>query len=247
MRLLRLPTVLPDLRRRPRSRAEARRGGGLGGPGGAAGIFYARDLVQDPLPSAWRDQVAAFDQRADRALDRLRGHPLADRVFYTASELGDFGLVWQALAVARGLSSPKPGRDVARLSALLGAESALVNGVIKSFFRRTRPEWEQPRAYRIRKPLSSSFPSGHASSAFTAAALLSEGSPWWPAYYGIAVVVATSRAYVRIHHASDVVAGVATGVVLGRVARRAWPVDRSARPGVAGAASAPAAPREGAE
>jgi membrane-associated phospholipid phosphatase len=28
--------------------------------------------------------------------------------------------------------------------------------------------------------------------------------------------------YVKIHHASDVVAGIATGAVLGRIARRLW-------------------------
>ena len=99
----------------------------------------------------------------------------------------------------------------------------LVNGVIKSFFRRHRPAWEQPRAYRIRRPRSSSFPSGHASAAFTAATVLSEGDPLWPLYYAVAAVVASSRAYVKIHHATDVVAGVATGLVIGRIARQVWP------------------------
>ena len=110
-----------------------------------------------------------------------------------------------------------------RVSMILGMESILVNGIIKSFFRRTRPAWEQPRVFRIRKPRSSSFPSGHASSAFTAAAVMSEDDPLAPLYYAAALVIATSRAYVRIHHASDVVAGIATGVVLGRVAKRLWP------------------------
>ena len=35
--------------------------------------------------------------------------------------------------------------------------------------------------------------------------------------------VATSRAYVRIHHASDIVAGAAVGLALAAVARRLWP------------------------
>jgi undecaprenyl-diphosphatase len=53
--------------------------------------------------------------------------------------------------------------------------------------------------------------------------VLSEDDPLKPVIYAIAVVVATSRVYVKIHHASDVVAGIATGVVLGAVAKRVWP------------------------
>ena len=62
-------------------------------------------------------------------------------------------------------------------------------------------------------PLTSSFPSGHASAAFCAAGLLSEGSRLEPAYYALAAVVAASRVHVKIHHASDVVAGAAVGTV----------------------------------
>jgi undecaprenyl-diphosphatase len=142
---------------------------------------------------------------------------------YAATELGDFALLWHILATARGLRSDRDAADTLRVSLILGVESVLVNGVIKSFFRRTRPVWDQPRAYRIRQPRSSSFPSGHASSAFTAVGVLAQGSPAAPLWYGLAAFVATSRSYVRIHHASDVVGGVVTGLVLGRVARRLWP------------------------
>jgi len=175
------------------------------------------------LPARTRSRVAEFDLWADKALDRFRGNPIADRVMYAATELGDFGLIWHLLGTTRGLRSERHAAEAMRASVILGAESVLVNGVIKSFFRRRRPEWEQPRAYRIRKPRSSSFPSGHASSAFTAAGVLAQGSPAAPLWYGVAVIVATSRAYVRIHHASDVVGGMVTGIVLGRVARRLWP------------------------
>jgi undecaprenyl-diphosphatase len=169
--------------------------------------------------------VAAFDADVDRAFDRIRGNTVADRVFYAASELGDFGLIWHLIGTARGLRSDRDAKEALRLSVCLGAESVLVNGVVKSFFRRRRPIWEQPRAFRIRRPRSSSFPSGHASSAFTAAGILSQRDPLWPLYYGVAVVVASSRIYVKIHHASDVIAGIGTGIVLARVCRRVWPVE----------------------
>lgn len=146
---------------------------------------------------------------------------------YAASELGDFSLLWHLIGAARGVRSERLAAEAVRLSIVLGAESVLVNGVVKSFFNRTRPAWDQQRPHTLRQPRSSSFPSGHASSGFTAAALLGERNRAWPVYLGLATVVASSRVYVRIHHASDVVGGVVTGMVLGRVARRLWP-----RPGM---------------
>jgi membrane-associated phospholipid phosphatase len=174
------------------------------------------------LPRGWQARIKAFDLRVDSELDRLRGNPIADRLFYAATELGDGSLIWHIIGAARALAPDGDPADALRLSVLLGGESILVNGGLKSLFRRTRPVWDQPRAFKIRQPRSSSFPSGHASSAFTAAAILSDDDPLRPLYYAIAAVVATSRVYVRIHHASDVVAGVAVGVVLGRAARRVW-------------------------
>ena len=171
-----------------------------------------------------RDRIRRFDDAVDTAFDRVRGHPVADRMFFAASELGDFGLIWLILGALRGMRSEHDWHAAVRLGAGVGAESVLVNGIIKSFFRRTRPPWEAERPHRLRRPRTSSFPSGHATSAFTSAALLSEDDPLWPLYYAIAVVVATSRVYVKIHHASDVVAGVAIGAALGRIGRRLVPL-----------------------
>jgi undecaprenyl-diphosphatase len=181
-----------------------------------------------PLPLSLTDlsaRVKEFDDRVDTAFDALRGNARADRLFYAASELGDFSLIWHLVGAARGLTSNRRADEAIRLSLVLGAESLLINGVVKSFFRRRRPEWlsETPRPHRLRRPRSSSFPSGHASAAFAAATLLAEDDPLWPLYYAAAAFVASSRTYVKIHHASDVVAGAAAGVLIGRTARKVWP------------------------
>jgi len=169
--------------------------------------------------------VGQFDDRVDGFVDQFRGHKTADRLFYGASELGDFSLIWHLVGVARGVTSDRKADEAIRLSAVLAAESVLINGVVKSFFRRRRPEWlsDLPRPHRLRRPRSSSFPSGHASAAFTAATLLAEDDPLWPLHYAAAALVASSRTYVKIHHASDVVAGAVAGIVIGRIARKAWP------------------------
>ena len=72
----------------------------------------------------------------------------------------------------------------------------------------------------FRQPITSSFPSGHATAAFCAATLLAENERRAPVYYALATVVALSRIHTKIHHASDVVGGIVIGLVLGRVGRR---------------------------
>ena len=60
----------------------------------------------------------ALDDAVDRLWEPLRGNPLADRIFYTASELGDFSLIWHIAGSARGLSLLAPGRRVVETSIL---------------------------------------------------------------------------------------------------------------------------------
>jgi undecaprenyl-diphosphatase len=171
--------------------------------------------------------VAAFDDAVDRALDRLRGHPLADRAFYAATQLGDWSLLWHLIGSSRALLGGGRLHEAVRLSACLGIESLAVNQGIKRLFGRSRPVRETAHVHSIRRPRTSSFPSGHASSGFLAATLLADGHPALaPVWYGLAGFVALSRPYVRVHHASDVVAGAAVGLAFGQVARALWRISR---------------------
>ena len=180
--------------------------------------------TDDETPHPLGPIGASLDEVVDRAWDRLRGNPALDRLFYTASELGDFSLIWHLLGTARGVTLRGGTREAARLALALGAESALVNGMVKSAFRRERPIQSGERPHNLRQPLTSSFPSGHASAAFLAATLLSERSKVKPLWFGLATIVATSRIHVRIHHASDVVLGAGIGLTLGRLVRRIVPL-----------------------
>ena len=168
--------------------------------------------------SAFVAAVDRLDDRFDALWERIRDLPAADRLFYTASEAADFSVLWHTLGVVQAVIEDDP-RIAITISAALGVESALINGPVKSIFRRGRPLQDTPRPLTLRQPRTSSFPSGHASAAMVAAALLSRqgNAPLW---YGLAAVVATSRIHVRIHHASDVVGGLLAGVALGALARR---------------------------
>lgn len=166
-------------------------------------------------------QVDAFDTWVDDALELLRGNPIADRVFTTASHVGDFSLIWHGISIVRAVAKGRPDQIVV-LAVMLGAESLIVNQGVKRLFRRERPTTTGDDRLRVRTPKTSSFPSGHASSAAFAAMVLSGwdgpklGVFWWK----IAAIVGISRAYVRIHHGSDVVAGALVGTLLGLMGRR---------------------------
>jgi membrane-associated phospholipid phosphatase len=162
--------------------------------------------------------VVSFDHLVDGWLERLRGNPVADKVFLLASELGDFSLIWHLVSAARGTLSDRDADQSLLFTALLGAESLVVNQGLKRLFRRQRPTVAGDPRLPVRAPSTSSFPSGHASAAFFAATLLTrrDGRHWLPLWFGLAGVVATSRAYVRIHHPSDVVAGATVGLAFGQ-------------------------------
>jgi undecaprenyl-diphosphatase len=166
--------------------------------------------------------TARFDAAVERAVEEIRS-PELDHVFYALSAAADHSKLWHALAWWRGVASGDRA-NARRMSAALGIESFVTNVVVKSVIGRvrpSRPETVSPFPYGMRVPITSSFPSGHATAAFTAAVFLSEDdAALAPLWFGLAGAVAFSRVYVRMHHASDAVAGAALGLVLGGVLRR---------------------------
>src|SRR5512143_1106273 len=116
-----------------------------------------------------RSPIEQFDVVVDEFFDMLRGRPYVDRLMYSVTELADFSVLWHLLGVYQGLTRADGFERAVRTRGSLGIESLLVNVGIKSMVRRKRPVPHFERPHRLRVPLSSSFPSGHASAAFVAA------------------------------------------------------------------------------
>jgi len=165
--------------------------------------------------------VDRFDIAVDELLEQWRGDPVVDRVMTAATHAGEFSLIWHVSSVARGLLRRRPDQVVA-LAVGIAAESLIVNQGLKRLARRRRPTVSGDERFEIRTPLTSSFPSGHASAAaFAATTLIGwDGRRWTPLWATMAATVALSRPYVRIHHASDIVGGIVVGTGLGLLARR---------------------------
>lgn len=178
-------------------------------------------MTDTPGQGAFGPTVDAFDRRVDELLEQLRGNPVADKLFTTASHVGEFSLIWHSISLVRGVA--KGRRDqVIVLAILIGAESLIVNQGIKRIFKRTRPTADGEDGLKVRRPMTSSFPSGHASAAAFAATMLTgwDGKRLGTVWYTLAGIVGVSRAYVRIHHGSDVVGGFVVGRLLGLAGRR---------------------------
>ena len=163
-----------------------------------------------------RARIAAFDAAVDEWFDRVR-NPAADRVVYRVSSAADHSLIWHTIGTLQAIVRGGDLKRAVRFSVAMGVESAVTNGAVKSLFGRVRPADYATIEFHhgLRRPITTSFPSGHATAAFCAATLL-DGGPIW---YGAAAAVAATRVYVRLHHASDVIAGAALGVGLGLALR----------------------------
>ncbi len=113
-------------------------------------------------------------------------------------------LIWRGDAAQRAWA-------IALLLAI--AALAAVVLVIKFLIRRQRPPGEWGSLYRLTDPHS--FPSGHAARAILIAALVVAWGPAWlvPILVLWAPLVALARVATGLHYLSDVVGGVALGLV----------------------------------
>jgi undecaprenyl-diphosphatase len=169
--------------------------------------------------------------RTDLSLFRraARWHaPLLDRILPRLTRSANRSLLWAAIGVALNVFGGRFGRRGALRGGLaIVATSAVTNVPAKLLWRRHRPALDDvPQIRRLAKlPTSTSFPSGHAASAFAFAAGVALEKPMVGIpLLGLASAVAYSRVYVGVHYPSDVVAGAAIGTAVAIGTRRFWPV-----------------------
>ncbi|MCW2961930.1 MAG: glycerophosphatase [Thermoleophilia bacterium] len=111
--------------------------------------------------------------------------------------------------------------DTALVASTL-ASTASVAFLAKRVYDRERPYEVDPSLDPpVKLPHGSSYPSGHSSSAYAAARVISVLEPTLAAEaYDLARQVAVSRVYAGVHFPSDVIAGALLGTAIGEAALR---------------------------
>jgi undecaprenyl-diphosphatase len=150
-----------------------------------------------------------------------RWHPL-DPVFVHLGTIDKIGAVWVALTLALTLLE-RLGvlcavvRAAVVFVACFAADSASFG--IKDLVTRQRPFVAHPEIDPLYSVHSSSFPAGHAATAFAGAVIASYLWPRRaPLFALLALAIAFSRIYVGVHYPTDVVAGAAVGTAVGAAA-----------------------------
>jgi undecaprenyl-diphosphatase len=141
--------------------------------------------------------------------------------FVWLGTIDKLGAVWIVLALAVGLSLRKGLWGTVGMMLLTGVTTLAADSLsfaVKDMTHRTRPFEAHPQIDPLYVVHSSSFPAGHAATAFAGAVVLAFVVPRAaPLLLSIAALIGFSRIYVGVHYPSDVLAGAAIGVVVGGI------------------------------
>jgi hypothetical protein len=146
----------------------------------------------------------------DSGIARARAH-LNPRTFRPGNIGGNFYVQTGAAVGLYSLARVAGSEKLSAVGADLVTAQILTQGIVqagKAATRRTRPDGSD----------NHSLPSGHAASAFATATVLQRHYGWTvgvPAYT-FGAYVATARMAANRHHLSDVLAGAAVGIAVGR-------------------------------
>jgi undecaprenyl-diphosphatase len=177
----------------------------------------------------WLGEVRRLVDAVDREVyDTVAATPTPrlDRLMVGVSTVANYSRLWLVTAAAMAVMGGPTGRRAARQGVLaIALTSAVTNLVLKPLARRQRPTRSDgrpvPDSRRVRRPVSASFPSGHAASAFAFAAAVGQAAPGvrLPLHVA-AATVAYSRVHTGVHFPSDVAIGAAVGELCGRAVGR---------------------------
>ncbi|MGX7681638.1 phosphatase PAP2 family protein [Jatrophihabitans sp. DSM 45814] len=187
----------------------------------------ARPAIADQLRSA----LGEFD-RLDQAVYTTIAAtptPTLDQSLRRISNAANYSRLWMVTAAGLALFGGRPGRRAAiQGMAAIGVSSAVANLIGKQLLVRARPDRLSAAVIQerhVRMPTSTSFPSGHAASAFAFATAAGSELPLLsPPLQALATAVAYSRVHTGVHYPGDVIVGAAigsaAGSLVGSLARR---------------------------
>jgi membrane-associated phospholipid phosphatase len=148
--------------------------------------------------------------------------PALDRGMARLSHAADYSRLSLASAAVLAAIGGRRGRRAAADGLFsVAATATVVNLGLKPLGRRPRPDRaveRVPVARHVRMPSSTSFPSGHAATAFAFATGVGHAlAPAAIPLHGLAALVAYSRVHTGVHYPGDVVSGALIGTALAQM------------------------------
>jgi undecaprenyl-diphosphatase len=176
-------------------------------------------VTRATLAEAGRELVAL--DRAVYAAVHATPSPTLDQAIARVSHAADKSVLWITVAAGIGVFGERQRRAAAVGLTALGLTSAVVNAMVKPVVRRGRPtRSDSVRTHVVRMPTSTSYPSGHAASAFAFSTAVGGALPELDTVLRLAATtVAYSRVHTGVHYPGDVIAGAAIGAGVGTVVR----------------------------
>jgi undecaprenyl-diphosphatase len=172
---------------------------------------------RDPWDELSRLDVAVYEAIAATPT------PAIDGSLRRLSRAANYSRLWLGSSALLTAFAGKRGRRAAENGlASVALTSAVVNLTLKPLGNRRRPDrhtGQVPIGRQVAMPRSTSWPSGHAASAFAFATGV--GAAWPAAGVPLSVVaslVAYSRVHTGVHYPSDTIAGTVAGVALAPLA-----------------------------
>jgi undecaprenyl-diphosphatase len=170
--------------------------------------------------SGWVEDAERIDAALYAAVARTPT-PTLDRFMANLSRAADHAGIWIGSAAALAATGERGRRAAGHGLAAIGVASAVVNLAAKPLGRRRRPARaaeQVPVARHVRMPATTSFPSGHAASAFAFATAVGAVDPRAGIpLRGAAALVGYSRVHTGVHYPGDVVAGALLGGALAQL------------------------------
>lgn len=163
-------------------------------------------------------RINIFDNYILYVIKKYLRNKYLDRLMPIVTAMGNLGIIW--IFIAAILILDKPYKTIGGIVILTLIVSTVIGeGIVKHTVRRVRPcNYKNNTDLLISKPITYSFPSGHTSSSFAVAWILSMYfSEYKIVFMAIAFLIALSRLYLYVHYPTDVIGGIIIGILCSKL------------------------------